>query len=92
MPYLRLQSPLGASNRAPTNLMVTRSVAANNSSFGIESNGKGATLWIGQSTVTGNGGGWEVYAGGVLQSYGNNQINGNAANQTQIPAVTGGSN
>ena len=72
--------------------MVTRSVPASNSSFGIESNGAGATLWIGQTTVTGNGSGWQVFWGGVLQSYGNNQINDNAADPTQIHVVTGGSN
>ena len=79
-------------DRAPTNLMVTRSVPASNSSFGIKSNGAGATLWIGQTTVTGNGSGWQVFWCCFLQSYGNNQINGNAADPTQIHVVTSGSN
>jgi hypothetical protein len=79
------------SGHASVNLMVTRSVAANDGQ-GIEASGPGATLWIGQSTVTGNEFGWSAVGGGVVQSYGTNQINGNTTDQSQIPAVTGGSN
>jgi hypothetical protein len=78
-----------------TNVMVVRSVVANNGT-GIKAIGNLAgptsVLRIGQSTVTGNASGWQAQNGGVVQSYGTNQVNGNDTNQTQIPAVTGGSN
>jgi hypothetical protein len=74
-----------------SNVMVTRSVAANNGT-GIEAAGTGASLWIGQSAVTGNSIGWQALAAGVVQSYGTSQIIGNSGSQSQIPAVTGGSN
>jgi hypothetical protein len=81
-----------ASPTGHASLMIFRSVAANNGT-GIYASGPGAaTLWIGQSTVTENANGWETPNGGVIQSAGTNLIIGNAANQTQIPAVTGGSN
>jgi hypothetical protein len=79
------------SGQAATSLMVSRSVAANNF-YGIVADGAGATLWIGQSTVTGNVDGWDALNSGFVQSYGTNQINGNSTMQSQIPAVTGGSN
>jgi hypothetical protein len=75
---------------AATNLLLFRSVAANNVT-GIEAFGTGATLWIGQSTVTGNATGWSN-SGGVLQSAGTNLIVGNTAGQSQLPPVSGGSN
>jgi hypothetical protein len=77
------------SGGASTQMMVIRSVAANN---GIGLYAVDTTLWIGQSAVTGNASGWEVSGTGIIQSYGTNQINGNMANQSQNPAVSGGSN
>jgi hypothetical protein len=72
-------------------MMVSRSVAANND-YGLATNGTGAYLLVGQSTVSGNASGWQVFNGGQILSYGTNQINGTFANQSQIPAVTRGSN
>jgi hypothetical protein len=71
-------------------LLLFRSVAANNNT-GIAAFG-GATLWVGQSTVTGNATSWQTVSSGVIQSAGTNLIVGNAAGQTQLPAITGGSN
>jgi hypothetical protein len=68
------------------NLMLIESVAANNGT-GLAANGADATLWVGQSAVTGNANGWQAINGGAVQSFGTNQIVGNAASQTQIPAV-----
>jgi len=76
-------------SHAPINLLVLRSVAANNNA-GIAANGTGATVLIGQSAMHGNTNGWFAGSGGVLQSYGDNKINGNTANETSPPAVTGG--
>jgi len=69
--------------------MITRSVSANN--YYDLSVGANATLWVGQSTVTGNTEGW-YNSGGTMQSYGTNQIAGNGGDQTQLPAVSTGSN
>jgi Right handed beta helix region len=74
-----------------TDAMVVRSVITGNV-VGIAAQGTNANLWIGQSVVSNNENGWEAISSGTVQSYGTNQINGNAANQTQVPVVTGGSN
>jgi hypothetical protein len=79
------------SGGATASLMVLRSVVANNLT-GITANFTGSTLWMGQSTVTGNTAGWSVTSGGVVQSYGTNQITGNGSAQGQAPAVNTGSN
>jgi len=73
------------SSHAPTTIMVFRSVIANNST-GLFSSGVGATLFLAYSTVTGNAGGWAA-GPGVLQSYGNNSINGNGASENAPPSV-----
>jgi hypothetical protein len=70
--------------------MVSRSVAANNGT-GVAANGFGATVWIGQSTVTGNSQGWGTMSGAV-QSFGTNQGIANLGGQSQPPAVSGGFN
>jgi hypothetical protein len=78
------------SSGAAANLMLVRSVAANNFT-GIEADNTGATLRVGQSALTGNTNGWlDNNAGGVVESYGTNQITGNASNETAPPSVTGG--
>ena len=74
---------------SPTSLMVFRSVVANNN-VAISANGTGAnaaTLRIGQSTVTGNTFAWEDINSGVVQSYGDNKIDGNAQDQSPPPTI-----
>ena len=61
--------------------MVFRSIVASNN-LGILAQGSNATLLVGQSAVTGNANGWEI-SGGTVQSYGDNKIDGNAANQSR---------
>jgi len=57
---------------------VVRSLASNGSR-GVRSAGPTATVRLGQSTVTGNGVGLEINPGGaVIQSYADNNINGNS--------------
>jgi len=73
----------------PTSLMVFRSVVANNN-VAISANAAGAnaaTLRIGQSTVTGNTFAWEDINSGVVQSYGDNKIDGNAQDQSPPPTI-----
>jgi hypothetical protein len=57
-------------------MMLNRVVSASNLGEGVRSVGANAVVRIGSSVVTGNGTGLAV-SGGQIQSYGNNQINGN---------------
>src|SRR5262245_48885268 len=75
-----------SANTSPTSLMLIRSVASHNFS-GIVAIGPSATLRIGQSSLTGNAFSWQVVAGGTLQSYGDNNINGNSDGDPPIPTV-----
>jgi hypothetical protein len=74
-------------NGTNASLMVFGSVAANNGT-GINAVG-GATIFIGQSTVTGNENGWETNGSpiGSVLSYGNNQIDGNAGSEAAPPST-----
>lgn len=63
-------------DHAPTTLMVTRSVAANNN-IGLFSWGDGAILRFGNSTVSGNLNGWSGFRNGLILTYGDNYIDGN---------------
>jgi len=74
------------SGYAPTSLMVSHSVAANNGT-GVGAVGAGATLRLANSTVTGNTNGWQAFSSGVVDSYGDNYIDGNTSNQTAPPSI-----
>jgi len=78
---------LTATGSAPVTVMVIRSVVANNDFLGIAAQGANATLLVGQSAVTGNASGWEVFGGGTLQSYSDNKIDGNFSNQSAPPSI-----
>jgi len=79
--YLVTSSSAGARS----NLMVVRSAAANNGT-GIASDNTGATLWVSQSTVTGNTTSWSS-SGSVLQSFGDNNIVGNSDGNPAPPTI-----
>jgi hypothetical protein len=76
---------VAATSTAPVTLMVLRSAAADNN-VGILAQGSNAVLLVGQSAVTGNANGWATL-GGTVQSYGDNKIDGNAANQSAPPSI-----
>jgi hypothetical protein len=57
-----------------------------NNAVGVQTAGAGAVIRVGSSTITGNGTG---VSGGAVQSYGNNQLNGNGADGV-FAAVPGG--
>ena len=63
------------------NMMINTTTSANNN-VGVRSDGPAATVRIGSSVVTGNVTGLIGANGGVLQSYGNNQITGNGTDGT----------
>jgi hypothetical protein len=68
------------------NIMVRNSTSANNV-VGLGANGTGAAIRVTRSTMTGNNFGWAVSGpgAGVVTSYGDNNIDGNGANNTEPP-------
>src|SRR5262249_29410827 len=72
-------------NQATADLMIIRSVASGNG-IGLQAFGTGATLRVGKSAVTGNGTGW-LANGGVLQSYGDNTVDGNLGGEGPMPLI-----
>jgi hypothetical protein len=71
-----------------TNLMLVRSVAANNGIGLFAGDSSLVTLRVGQSTITGNTTSWST-TGGLLRSYGDNSIDGNFDGGPPIPTVIG---
>ena len=63
---------------ASTKVDLTRVVIADNGLAGVQSNGGTSTVTVGSSMLSNNGSAWSVVSGGVLQSYGNNQVTGPA--------------
>jgi hypothetical protein len=61
------------SNRSVSNLSLTRCLAVGNS-IGVDADSFNATIWLAQSTVTGNGQGFSQSNGGVINTYGDNSI------------------
>jgi len=65
-----------------TNFMVRNSTIANNGT-GLEADFAGATVWFTRTTVSGNGTGWLAFSGGVVSTFGDNDIvNNGSANNT----------
>jgi len=65
-----------SASTAAISLMLVRTVSANNGD-GVVALGANTTVRSTQSTITGNELGWAAAGGGVLQSYGDNNIDGN---------------
>jgi hypothetical protein len=61
----------------PVSIMVRNSTIANNTFQGLVANNTGATILVTRSTITGNSTAWDTFAGGVVASYGDNNIDGN---------------
>ena len=69
-------------------LSLVHSVAANNV-IGIRADQTGATLRVSQSAITGNTGyGFAALSGGVVASYQDNYIDGNAANAGPLTPIS----
>jgi hypothetical protein len=71
-----------AANTAGTALLLSNVVASNNNT-GIAAS-TSSTVRVGQSVVTGNVTGVFTTGGGVLDSYGDNDINGNTTDNTAV--------
>jgi hypothetical protein len=61
---------------ATASAVMVRNSTASNNSIGISSQ-TGATVRVSQSTITGNGTGWQATDTSLLQSYRNNSVGGN---------------
>ena len=69
-------------------VMINRTDISNNGGIGIRGDGASAAIFIGSSIVTGNSTGVSVLDSASVQSYQNNQINGNnVTDGTPLPAV-----
>jgi hypothetical protein len=71
----------------PVTIMVRNSTSANNGGDGLEAQGTGASIRVTRSTITGNGTGWETSSSGVVTSYGDNNIDGNAGGNSAPPSI-----
>ena len=74
---------IGASLAAVT----VRNSTASNNAVGISAD-QNAMVRVGQSTVTGNGTGWQATNGGQILSYGNNTVGGNQTDGAATTTVT----
>lgn len=81
---IALNQPVGA---APITVMVGDSTIANNASFGIFATGTGTRVRVGGSVITNSGTAANAVGGAAINSYGNNQINGNATSDGTLTAV-----
>ena len=67
-----------STGHSASNLTLTHVLAEGNNFAGISaSTGANATLWLAQSTVTGNAAGFVVSPGDVINTYGDNYFNNN---------------
>lgn len=74
-----------------TQVIVDRTSASNNATYAVRADGAGATVWVGNSTFTGNGsalGTLTTNHSAIINSYGTNAINGNALD-TPYPTPAG---
>jgi len=72
--------------KAPASLMLFHSVSTHNGD-GVVAFNTGATLRLANSTVTGNTNGWFVSGSGVVNSYGDNYVDGNTSDETAPPSI-----
>jgi hypothetical protein len=67
-----------SAGQAFVDVLVLRSLIANNPRFGVLANSSAALIRLGQSAITGNGAGNAISNSGIIQSYVDNYIDGNA--------------
>ena len=67
------------------NVVVRNATIANNAVIGMEAQGTNATILVTRSTMTGNATAWANSANGTVTSYGDNNIDGNGAANTEPP-------
>ena len=84
--YVRRKS-LAENSGGVVHVMVRNSSIINNFDAGLHSESGGTTIRVTRSTITGNGAGWAVFSGGVISSYGDNNIDGNGTDNTAPPSI-----
>jgi hypothetical protein len=88
---LAANSGTGLSATAPTGKPGTAAfldhIISEFNATGILASGSGATIVLGNSVVQGNGSGVVQAAGGSVSSFKTNEINGNGADGTPLPAI-----
>jgi hypothetical protein len=67
--------------------MVRTSAIINNSVVGLRAQNSGNIVRVARSTITGNGIGFDSQAGGVLDSYGDNNVDGNTTDGTPTATI-----
>jgi hypothetical protein len=76
---------ISSAGHSITNLSLTHVLVSGNP-VGVEATGTNATIWLAQSTVTGNTHGFDVEPGAVINSYGDNYLA--AANGSNTGSLT----
>jgi hypothetical protein len=76
-----------AAGHSQVGVVIERADASNNVGIGIQANGLGVGILLGNSTVSTNGVGVSQANGGGIASYKTNMINGNGADGTPLTAV-----
>jgi hypothetical protein len=69
------------------NFSVTHSLVEGNV-IGLSASGTNATLWLAQSTLTGNAAGFQLFFSATIQSFLDNYITANGANMGSLTAAT----
>jgi hypothetical protein len=70
------------SSGGPIYVIARNSTFANNTVDGLQAETSGTTVSVTRSTITGNGAAWADVLGGVVLSYGDNNIDNNGANNS----------
>jgi hypothetical protein len=65
--------------------MVRNCAIVNNGADGLQTFATGATIRVTRSTITANATGWVNSGGGVVLSYGDNNIDGNTSVNSEPP-------
>ena len=75
--------------QAPITMMVTNSTLSNNTSFGILAVGANVRVRLGGSTITNSGTAASQASGAIINTYGDNYVNGNATSDGTftLPAI-----
>jgi hypothetical protein len=76
-----------AANHAVINVSLTQVLAEGNTIIGVMASTANATLWLAQSTVTGNASGFNASSGGVINSFGDNYFAANGTNTGSLTSV-----
>ena len=81
-----------STTNGPVTVFADHLVSTNNKTVGVQAIGAGATVFLGNSVITGNTTGVLTQTSGQILSMKNNMINGNGTDGTPLPAAPGPQN